>query len=124
MKTLLATALLLMGSLAFAQTEKVVSPMKEGTKLNADDIGFLHMVAKKEVNASRGDADRSVVINGLTFKEGQTLSATDAVTIGRAVSMFQADYKTPEASRGLCWYWYWYCDYYGYCRWFKYYYYC
>jgi hypothetical protein len=124
MKTLLATALLLMGSLAFAQTEKTISPIKEGTKLNSDDIGFLHMVAQKEIDATRGNSERSVSINGVAYKAGQTLTASDAASIGRAISLFQANYTTPSSNRGLCWYWYYYCDYYGYCYWYKYYYDC
>jgi hypothetical protein len=122
MKKLFAAAMLLMGSLAFAQTEKTISPMKEGTKLNADDIGFLQMVANVDVSKSRGSGEPSVTLNGATYKAGKTLTASDAASIGRAIKLFQANYNTPVENRSdLCVCWYYYCDYYGYCYWYKYY---
>lgn len=126
MKMLLASALLLMGSVAFGQSEKTVSAMSEGTTLTADDIGFLTMVSNADVAVSRGAGERTATVNGVTFKAGQTLTKADSKTIGKAIKSFQKTYKAPAASRGagLCYYWYYYCDGYGYCYWYKYWYYC
>lgn len=124
-KILLSVSLLLMGSVVFGQAEKTVSAMKQGTKLTDADIGFLSMVANADLSASRGNAAPSATIGNVSYTAGKTLSAADAKSITKAVKDFQKTYKAPEASRaGLCYYWYYYCDGYGYCYWYKYWYYC
>jgi hypothetical protein len=125
-KILLSATLLLMASVVFGQTEKTVSKFVEGTVLTDGDIGFLSLVSSAVIEASRGSAVREATINGVTYKVGQTLTAKDAKSITKAVKAFQKNYKAPEGSRGagLCYYWYYYCDGWGYCYWYKYWYYC
>lgn len=124
-RILLSASLLLVASVLFAQTEKTVSPIKEGTKLTDADIGFLSMVANADLSASRGNSAPSVSIGDVTYSAGTTLSAANAKALNKAIKDFQKTYKAPEASRaGLCYYWYYYCDIYGYCYWYKYWYYC
>lgn len=124
---LFSAALLLMASVTFGQAEKNISKMAAGTTLNGDDIGFLNLVSNATVDASRGaSAERSAGLDGITYKPGHVLTASEAKSINKAIKSFQKLYKAPEASRGagLCWYWYYYCDGYGYCYWYKYWYYC
>jgi hypothetical protein len=126
MKILFTASFLLIASVMFGQAEKNVSPIKAGTKLTDADIGFLSMVAKTDLKATRGAATRSATINKVSYTAGKTLSAADAVSINVAIKGFQKGYKAPDASRSadLCFYWYYYCDAYGYCYYYKYYYYC
>ena len=125
-KILFTASFLLVASVMFAQGEKNVSAMKAGTKLTDADIGFLSMVAKTELSKSRGAATHSATINKVSYTAGKTLSAAEATSINAAIKGFQKGYKAPSASRGsdLCYYWYYYCDAYGYCYYYKYYYYC
>jgi hypothetical protein len=125
-KLLFSFALLLMGSVAFGQKEKNISDFKEGTVLTADDIGFLTMVANADLPSSRGNDEPTATIGGKTFKAGQVLTAADAKMINKAIKAFKKTYKAPTASRGAgwCYYWYYYCDGWGYCYWYKYWYYC
>lgn len=123
-KLLFSASLLLMASVVFGQTEKTVSAMKAGTTLTDSDIGFLSMVSNASLDANRGGSPEATV-GGTTYKAGQTLTAANAKSLAAAVKAFQKKYKAPEASRaGLCYYWYYYCDGYGYCYWYKYWYYC
>ncbi len=119
-------ALLLTATAVFGQKEQTISSMKEGTVLTAADIGFLSMVSNAELDASRGPAVRGATINNVFYKAGQTLSKSDAKAITLAIAEFQKNYKAPDGSRGAgwCYYWYYYCDYWGYCYWYKYWYYC
>lgn len=125
-KILFSASLLLMASVVFGQTEKTVSAISAGTSLTDSDIGFLSLVSNASVDVSRGASVREATVNGATYKAGQVLTAADAKKINKAIKAFKKTYKTPEASRGagLCYYWYYYCDYYGYCYYYKYYYYC
>ncbi len=125
LKLLLCAAFLVAASSVFGQAEKNVSLIKEGSKLTDGDIGFLSMVAGEKVEA--GKKDRQATIKGVAYKQGMTLSKTDAANINAAITAFQKSYKTPPKSRGtagLSYYWYYYCDGYGYCYYYKYYYYC
>lgn len=123
-KLLFSASLLLIASVVFGQTEKTVSAMKAGTTLTDSDIGFLSMVAGASLDANRG-GERQATINNVDYKAGQTLTAAEAKSLGKAIKAFQKTYKAPDASRaGLCYYWYYYCDGYGYCYWYKYWYYC
>ena len=125
-KILLFLPLLLLTAVSFGQAEKTISAMKAGTKLTDADVGFLTMVSKATVEATRGAADRSATINGMTYKSGQTLTAADSKALSSAIAAFQKTYKAPSASRGagMCYYWYYYCNAYGYCYYYKYWYYC
>lgn len=125
-KLLLSFSLLLMASVAFGQKEKTISTMKEGTVLTADDIGFLSMVANADLSTSRGSGQPTATIGGKTYKAGDVLTASDARSINKAIKAFKKAYKAPAESRGagLCYYWYYYCDGWGYCYWYKYWYYC
>ena len=125
-KLLLSFSMLLTASVVFGQAEKTVSAMKEGTSLTDADIGFLSMVSNASLDASRGAAEHMATINKVSYKAGQTLTKADAKSISAAFEAFQKTYKTPDASRGAgyCWYWYYYCNGYGYCWWYKYWYYC
>lgn len=126
MKILFTATFLLLATVMFGQAEKNVSPIKAGTKLTDSDIGFLSMVAKTDLNATRGAATRSATINNVSYSAGKTLSAADAKSINTAIKSFQKGYKAPTGSRGagICYYWYYYCDGYGYCYYYKVYYYC
>ncbi|HMU46716.1 MAG TPA: hypothetical protein PKC72_10135 [Chitinophagaceae bacterium] len=125
MKIFLSVTMMLFASVLFAQSEKTVSPMKAGTKLTDADIGFLSMVANADLSANRGNSAPSVTIGDVTYSAGTTLTAANEKSIAKAIKSFQKTYKAPEASRaGLCYYWYYYCDGYGYCYWYKYWYYC
>ena len=125
-KLLFSLSLLLLASVSFGQTEKNISTFNEGTTLTADDIGFLSMVANADLSASRGSEEPSATIDGVTYKKGHVLDKKQSKSIQKAVKAFQKTYKTPTASRGagLCYYWYYYCDGWGYCYWYKYWYYC
>lgn len=125
-KLMLAAALLFSMSTAFGQAEKTISPMKEGTVLTDSDIGFLSMVANADLSASRGSGKKEVTIKEVSYSAGKTLSNADAKSITTAILDFQKSYKAPDASRGagMCYYWYYYCDAWGYCYWYKYWYYC
>ena len=117
--------MLLMASVVFGQAEKTVSAMQAGTNLKDADIGFLSMVSGADLSASRGSGAPEATVNNVTYKAGQTLTSADAKSIAKAIKAFQKKYKAPEASRaGLCYYWYYYCDGWGYCYWYKYWYYC
>jgi len=125
MKIFFSVSLLLFASVLFAQSEKTVSAIKEGTKLTDADIGFLSMVANADLSANRGGGAPSVTIGGTSYSAGATLSAANAKSLNKTIKNFQKTYKAPEASRaGLCYYWYYYCDGWGYCYWYKYWYYC
>ncbi len=124
-KLFLAAALMMTVSAVFGQSEKAISIMKEGSKLTDGDVGFLSMVVDAKVEP--GSTNREVTVNKVTYKTGSVLSAADARSLNDAIAAFQKNYKAPAASRGgngLCYYWYYYCDYYGYCYYYKYYYYC
>lgn len=125
-KMLLSASLLLIGSVVFGQAEKTVSAMSSGTTLTDSDIGFLSLVSNASLDANRGAGTREATVNGMTYKAGQTLTAKEAKSISKAIKSFQKTYKAPDASRGagLCYYWYYYCDGWGYCYWYKYWYYC
>ena len=125
-KILFTASFLLLASVMFGQAEKTVSPIKAGTKLTDSDIGFLSMVAKTDLKATRGATTRSASINKVSYSAGKILTADDAKSINTAIKTFQKGYKAPTASRGadLCYYWYYYCDGYGYCYYYKVYYYC
>lgn len=123
-KLLLSATMLLMASVVFGQAEKTVSTMKAGTKLTDSDIGFLSMVAKANLESGNRSAP-SATIGGVTYTIGHVLTATQAKSISKAIKTWSKSYKNPEKSRaGLCYYWYYYCDGYGYCYWYKYWYYC
>ena len=125
-KILFTASFLLLASVMFGQAEKSVSPIKAGTKLTDTDIGFLSAVAKTDLNATRGAGTRSATINNVTYSAGKKLTADDAKSINAAIKKFQKGYQTPTASRGagICYYWYYYCDAYGSCYYYKVYYYC
>jgi hypothetical protein len=125
-KLFLSIVLLMAAPVVFGQTEKNISVMKEGTVLTDADIGFLSLVANATIEASRGNATREVTIAGSTYRAGHVLTAKEAKSLNKAIKAFQKTYKAPEASRGagLCYYWYYYCDGWGYCYWYKYWYYC
>ncbi|MBC7873479.1 MAG: hypothetical protein H7Y01_05765 [Ferruginibacter sp.] len=125
-KILLSASMLLLCSVVFGQAEKNVSAIKTGTVLTDTDIGFLSLVSNASLDESRGAAGQTVSIGGTSYKAGQTLTATQARSVNKAIKTFQKSYKAPDASRGagLCYYWYYYCDGYGYCSWYKYWYYC
>jgi hypothetical protein len=124
-KVFLSVSLLLLASVVFAQAEKTVSAMQAGINLTDADIGFLSMVSGADLSANRGSGTPEATVNNVTYKVGQTLTNTDAKSIAKAIKAFQKKYKAPEASRaGLCYYWYYYCDGWGYCYWYKYWYYC
>lgn len=111
---------------SFGQKELTVSSIAAGTTLTDGDIGFLSMVSNASVDASRGNATKQATIAGANYKAGQVLTAAQAKALNKAIKSFQKSYKAPDASRGagLCYYWYYYCDGYGYCYWYKYWYYC
>ena len=69
------------------------------------------------MSAAFGQAEKTIS----SMKEGAKLTDADI-----AIMDFQKDYKAPDASRGagMCYYWYYYCDGWGYCYWYKYWYYC
>ena len=124
-KILFTAALMVAASVVFGQAEKSVSLIKAGSTLTDADVGFLSMVSNAKVEP--GTKDRSVTINKVTYKKGSVLTAADAKSLNDAISAFQKTYKAPAASRGtagLCYYWYYYCNVYGYCYYYKYYYYC
>ena len=125
-KLLFSATMLLMASVAFGQAEKNVSAFKEGTTLTDSDIGFLSLVSSAALDVSRGASDRTATISGVTYRAGQVLTSANAKSINKAVKVFRKNYKAPEGSRGagLCYYWYYYCDGWGYCWWYKYWYYC
>lgn len=125
-KMLLSASLLLIGSVVFGQAEKTVSAMAAGTTLTDSDIGFLSLVSGASLDASRGSGAREATVSGMTYKAGQTLTDKDAKSLSKTIKSFQKTYKAPDASRaaGLCYYWYYYCDGWGYCYWYKYWYYC
>ncbi|MBL0130589.1 MAG: hypothetical protein IPP43_05290 [Chitinophagaceae bacterium] len=123
-KGLLLGSMLVFASMAFGQAEKTVSTMKAGTVLTDTDIGFLSMVANANLEAGNRGAP-SATIGGKTYTVGYTLTAPDAKSISKEIKTWSKSYKAPEKSRaGLCYYWYYYCDYYGYCYYYKYWYYC
>ncbi|MEO5947513.1 MAG: hypothetical protein ABIP79_11905 [Chitinophagaceae bacterium] len=125
-KLMLASAFLLTMSVAFGQSEKTISPMKDGTVLTDSDIGFLSMVANADLSASRGSSKKEATIKNVSYSAGKTLSNADAKSITTAILDFQQNYKAPDGSRGTgwCYYWYYYCDAWGYCYYYKYWYYC
>jgi hypothetical protein len=124
-KILFSAAILLMGSVVYGQKEVNISAIKAGSTLSDGDVGFLTMVSNATVDISRGSASREATVAGTTYKAGQTLTAADAKKINKAIKAFQKTYKAPEASRaGWCYYWYYYCDGWGYCYWYKYWYIC
>ena len=132
-KGLLFFAMLFLGTAASGQSnEKTVSKFAKGTVLTEADLGFLSMVSNATLAASRGAAKMEATIAGKTYHTGQTLSKNDATAIIKAITDFRktnpgekTPVKTTETARGgLCWYWYYYCDGYGYCWWYKYWYYC
>jgi hypothetical protein len=125
-KILLAASVLLLSSIVFGQAEKSVSAIKAGTKLTDADIGFLSAVSNADLTANRGATTHTATINKVSYAAGQTLTAAQASSINAAIKAFQKTYKTPAASRGagLCYYWYYYCDGYGYCWYYKVWYYC
>ena len=125
-KLLLSCSLMLMASVAFGQSEKNISSMAAGTVLTADDIAFLNMVGNAQLAASRGSEEPTATVSGKTFKKGDVLTSADSKLINKAIKAFQKTYKAPTASRGAgwCYYWYYWCDGWGYCYWYKYWYYC
>ncbi len=124
-KILFSACMLLMASVAFGQKEVTVSSMAAGTTLSDGDVGFLSLVSSANVDVSRGSATKEASVGGSTYKAGQVLTAADAKKINKAIKAFKKTYKTPESTRsGLCYYWYYYCDGWGYCYWYKYWYYC
>ena len=133
MKGLFFFAMLTLSAVAFGQSnEKTVSKIVKGTVLTDTDLGFLSMVSNATLAASRGGATIQVTIGGKAYKIRQKLSSADAIAITKAIKEFRKTSpgeKNPargtETSRGgLCYYWYYYCDGYGYCWWYKYWYYC
>ena len=98
-KILFSFSLLLLASVAFGQKEKTISAMSAGTTLT---------------------------VSGNTYKAGDVLDAKQSKSVQKAIKAFQKTYKAPAESRGagLCYYWYYYCDGWGYCCWYKYLYYC
>jgi len=84
------------------------------------------MVANASLDVSRGAGSREATINGVSYKAGHSLTSSEAKSLKKAIKSFQKSYKAPDGSRGagLCYYWYYYCDGYGYCYWYKYWYYC
>ena len=123
-KLLLSFSMLLMTSVVFGQAEKTVSTMVAGTVLTDADIGFLSMVANANLEAgNRGTP--SATVGGVMYTVGHKLTAAEAKSISKAIKTWSKSYKAPSASRaGLCYYWYYYCDGWGYCYWYKYWYYC
>jgi len=126
-KILLSASMLLFASIAFGQSEKNVSVMKEGTKLTDSDIAFLTMVSGGSPDANRGAANQEVTISNVKYSVGKTLSKSEATSLNKAVKEFQKKYRAPEGGTrgaGWCYYWYYYCDGWGYCWWYKYWYIC
>ncbi|MEO7046187.1 MAG: hypothetical protein ABI091_12830 [Ferruginibacter sp.] len=129
---ILLLALTATGSYAQEISSQKVSQFKEGTQLSQPDVAFLSMVSNVKVATTRGAVNKSAVkVKGTEFTVGQTLSKEDATKINSAVKAFTKTHKgvkktTPLAkSRGdICWQWYYYCDAYGHCYYYKYYYYC
>lgn len=132
-KSLLLGSMLVVTTLAFGQSnEKTVSKMAKGTTLTDADLGFLSMVTNAQLGSSRGAGGVKVSVNNVDYSVGHTLTKKEARSIGKAVKEFQKatpgekDPKkgTESARGGLCYYWYYYCDGWGYCYWWKYWYYC
>lgn len=124
-KILFTAALMVAASAVFGQAEKSISLIKAGSTLTDADVGFLSMVSNAKVTP--GTTSREVTINKVTYKKGSVLTAADAKSLNDAIASFQKTYKAPSSSRGtagLCYYWYYYCNYYGYCYYYKYWYYC
>ena len=120
-------------SLLAQNNQRTISKMQAGTKLNKDDIGFLHMVSKAQLPTSRGDMKIEASLAGKKYTEGYTLTQEDATSINGAIDAFQKDNKgtkKPKKSTaesrgaGLCYYDYYWCNAYGYCRWYRHWYYC
>ena len=134
--TILSILIMLVSVVSFAQVApieaKKVSQFKEGVTLTQVDIAFLNMVANKKIVSASAVVDKSSVkIKNKTFTVAQTLSKQDAAVIKSAVTSFtkvnkgiKKPTKLDKSRDGLCWYWYYYCDYYGYCAYYKYYYIC
>ena len=132
-KTLLLLSMFT-ATVAFGQNEneKKVSKFEKGTVLSEADLGFLSLVTNVELASNRSAAKIEVTIEGKTYSVGSILTKPDAKAINNAIKEFQKanpGEKDPkrgtESSRGgLCYYWYWYCDGYGNCYWYKYWYYC
>lgn len=125
-KILFSAGLLLMASVVFGQKEVTIPTMATGVSLSEESIGFLSLVSSASVDASRGAATKEATVSGTTYKAGHVLTAAEAKALNKAIKNFQKMYKAPDASRGagLCYYWYYYCDGWGYCYWYKYWYYC
>ena|ERR1700741_372975 len=132
-KTLLLFSMLT-ATVAFGQNdnEKKVSKIEKGTVLTDADIGFLSLVTNAELASNRGAAKIEANVSGKTYSVGSTLSKADAKAINSAIKEFQKTNPgeknptrgTESARGGLCYYWYWYCDGWGTCYWYKYWYYC
>jgi len=115
-------------TVAFGQDNvKKVSKFEAGTVLTAEDIGFLSLVTKTKLSDA---SKKSVTIKNTEYTEGQTLTKADAAKIKSTVTAFQKTNKgaskpnnkaAAKGAQGKCCYWYYWCDYYGRCR---YYYYC
>ena len=125
-KILFSVGMLLMASVVFGQKEVTIPTIAAGSTLSEESIGFLSLVSNATVDASRGNGAKEATVSGTTYKAGHVLTAAEAKSINKAIKSFQKTYKAPDASRGagLCYYWYYYCDGWGYCYWYKYWYYC
>ena len=82
---MLTAALLLSMSVAFSQSEKTISSMKEGAVLTDADIGFLSMVSNADLSASRGSSKKEATIKGVSYTAGKALSNADAKSITTAI---------------------------------------
>lgn len=131
---ILFLAAILTTTVTFGQNdnEKKVSKIEKGTVLTEADLGFLSMVTNAELANNRSAAKIEATVGDKTYTVGQTLTKADAKAINTAIKDFQKTNpgeknptRTTESARGgLCYYWYWYCDGYGNCYWYKYWYYC
>ncbi len=126
--------LMLTATVAYGQNdnEKKVTKIEKGAVLTDADLGFLSMVTNAELAGNRSAAKIEATVDGKTYTVGQTLTKADAKAINNAIKEYQKanpgeknpTRNTESARGGLCYYWYWYCDGYGNCWWYKYWYYC
>jgi len=100
-----------------------VESFADGRVLSESDLGFLNSLLGSK---SRGAASADVTIDGTTFKVGQTLTASDAAKVSKAVANSKKDkkVKNKDKSRGDCNLWCYYLLQDSYGNWYYYYYCC
>jgi len=126
------SVLFLSFSLTAQNNVKNISKIETGTTLTNDDIGFINMVSKEKLPTTRGEAKIVAKIAGKTYTVGKKLTKDDVASINKAIKVFcktnsglkNPTKDTPKSRDGLCYYWYYYCDYYGHCVYYQYWYYC